>query len=193
MNTGQVMLILGAFSVLSILSLSFNRTMFGSSQLGFELEATLNALSIGQSMLDEIMSKSYDQKTTGGVIAYNYSQITPYGSLGTESGESITGIDSSYMSGSVFYDFQSKSKFNDVDDYHLYRRRAYDPRMGYFDVVDSVKYVSEFIPGRDTASATFYKKIVVVVRHPNLPKARDTDTTNMPIIVRDIAIYRQYF
>jgi hypothetical protein len=193
MNTGQVMLILGAFAVLSILSLSLNRTMFGSSQLGYELEATLNALSIGQSMLDEILTKSFDQKTTAGKIAYNVSQVTPYGSLGPESGEAITGFDSAYTSGGIFHDFQSKSQFNDADDYHLYRRRVFDPRMGYFEVIDSIFYVSEYAPAKDTTSATFYKKIVVVVTHPSLPKAKDTDTTVAPIIVRDIAVYRQYF
>lgn len=193
MNTGQVMLILGAFAVLSVLSLSLNRTMFGSSQLGYELEATLNALSIGQSMLDEIMTKSFDEKTTAGKIAYNYTQITPYGSLGPETGEAISGVDSAYTSGGVFHDYQSKSRFNDVDDYHLYRRRAFDPRMGYFSVFDSIIYVSEFKPSKDTTHATFYKKIVVVVSHSSLPRAKDTDSTSAPIIVRDIAVYRQYF
>jgi len=193
MNTGQVMLILGAFAVLSILSLSLNRTMFGSSQLGYELEATLNGLTVGQSMLDEIMSKNFDEKTAHGVVAYNPTEITQYGHLGPESGEAISGIDSAYTSGGVFHDFQSKTKFNDVDDYHLYHRKVFDPRMGYFDVVDSVQYISEFVPTRDTTSATFYKKIVVVVRHPSLPKAHDTDSLSVPIIVRDIAVYRQYF
>jgi hypothetical protein len=187
------MLILGAFAVLSVLSLSLNRTMFGSAQLGYELEATLNALSIGQSMLDEVMSRSFDEKTTANVVAYNPTQVTQDGSLGPESGEGIAGIDSAYTSGGIFHDFLSKSRFNDVDDYHLYQRRVFDPRMGYFDVIDSILYISEFHPERDTASATFYKKIVVVVRHPSLPRARDTDSVNVPIIVRDIAVYRQYF
>jgi len=193
MNTGQVMLILGAFAVLSVLSLSLNRTMFGSSQLGYELEATLNALSIGQSMLDEIMTQSFDQKTAAGKVVNSYSEMTPPDSLGPDSGEAITGIDSAYWSGGAFYDFKSKSRFNDVDDYRLYRRRVFDPRMGYFDVLDSIHYVSETKPSRDTTSATYYKKIVVVVTHPSLPKAKDTDTTVAPIVVRDIAVYRRYF
>jgi hypothetical protein len=143
-------------------------------------------------MLDEIMSREYDQKTIS-KVAYTYSEITAPGNLGPEAGETIAGIDSAYMSGATFHDFQSKSKFNDVDDYNLYHRKVYDPRLGYFDVFDSVKYVSEFVPDRDTSSATYYKRIVVVVTHPSLPKARDTDATSGPIILRDISIYRQYF
>lgn len=192
MSTSQIMFVLGALAMLSVLALSFNRTMYGSLQLSLEMGATLNALSIGQSMLDEIMQKNFDQHTID-TVAYYPSDVTPYGSLGPESDESITGIDSCYTSEGTFHDFRSKSEFNDVDDYNLYHRRAFDPRLGYFDVFDSVKYVSEFTPGLDTASATFYKKIVVVIRHPNLPKALDTDTTGQPIILRDIAIYRQYF
>ncbi len=63
MNTGQVMFIHGAFAMLSMLALNVNRTMIGSLVLGLEMEATLNAFSIGQSMLDEVMQKNFDEKT----------------------------------------------------------------------------------------------------------------------------------
>lgn len=192
MNTGQIMFILGAFAMLSILALSLNRTMSGSVVFGLEMEATLNALSVGQSMMDEIMQRNFDHKTIS-KVAYGYSDVTSYGSLGPEGGETIAGIDSAYTSGGVFHDFQSKSKFNDVDDYNLYHRRVFDPLLGYFDVVDSIKYVSEFTPNRDTTSATFYKRIVVVVTHPNLHRGTDTSSTTLPVILRDIAVYRQYF
>jgi hypothetical protein len=193
MNTGQMMLVIGAFAMLSMLALALNRTMFNSLVLGLEMEATLNALSIGQSMLDEIESKQFDEKVTGTTIVYSYSGMTAPNSLGQDGGETVPGIDSAYYVGSTFHDFQSKTKFDDVDDYHLYHRRVYDPRMGYFDVIDSVRYVSEFAPNRDTTSQTYYKRLVVVVRHPNLPRQSDTSSTTLPVIVRDIAIYRQYF
>jgi len=43
MNSGQVMFILGAFTMLSLLAMNVNRTMYGSLILGLEMEATLNA------------------------------------------------------------------------------------------------------------------------------------------------------
>ncbi|MBI3585849.1 MAG: hypothetical protein HY088_01805 [Ignavibacteriales bacterium] len=193
MNTGQMMLVIGAFAMLSILALSFNSTMFGSLKLGLEMEATLNALSIGQSMMDEILAKDFDQKTTGGAKAFNYSDVTVPASLGSDGGEAISYTDSSYTLSGTFHDFASKSKFNDVDDYHLYKRKVKDPRLGYFFVYDTVKYCSEYTPANDTTSATFYKKIVVVVTHPNLPTLNDTAHTTVPIILKDIAIYRRYF
>ena len=192
MNTGQIMLILGAFTMLALLSLNVNRTMYGSLILGLEMEATTNALSIGQSMMDEIMQRNFDEKTID-KVAYLYSDVTPVGSLGPDGTESISGIDSAYTSGGVFHDFQSKSEFNDVDDYNLYHRWVWDSRLGYFDVTDSVKYISEMTPDAISSTATFYKMVVVVVRHPNLPKSTDTSSTSLPIILRDFSVYRQYF
>lgn len=192
MNTGQVMFILGAFAMLSLLALNVNRTMYGSLVLGLEMEATVNALSIGQSMLDEILQRNYDQKTIG-KVAYNTSDFTAYGSLGPEGTEAINFIDSAYTSAGVFHDFLSKSQFNDVDDYHKYRRRVWDARLGYFNVTDSILYVNETSPDTRVSAATYYKMIVVVVQHPNLPRLRDTSSTTLPIILRDFSVYRQYF
>ncbi len=192
MNTGQIMFILGAFAMLSMLALNVNRTMVGSLVLGLEMESTLNALSIGQSMLDEVMQKNFDQKTID-KIAYNYSDITQPGSLGPGPTEAISGFDSAYTSGGTFHDFKSKSKFTDVDDYKGYKRKVWDSRLGYFEVTDSIKYVKESDPNTPSSTATFYKMIVVVVRHPNLPRATDTSSTSLPIILRDVSVYRQYF
>lgn len=186
------MFVLGAFAMLSMLALNVNRTMIGSLVLGLEMEATLNALSVGQSMLDEMMQKEFDQKTVN-KVAYTYDEITAPAYLGAESGESISGYDSAYTSGGTFHDFQSKLKFNDVDDYKGYRRKVWDSRLGYFTVTDSVYYVSETSPDQTSASATFYKVLVVVVEHPNLPKATDTSPTSLPVILRDLKVYRQYF
>jgi hypothetical protein len=192
MNTGQVMFILGAFTMLSLLALNVNRTMYGTVILGLEMEATLNALSVGQSMLDEVMQKNFDEKTIG-KVAYTYTEITQPAYLGPESGQAINGIDSAYTSAGVFHDFKSKKLFNDVDDYNGYHRRVWDSRMGYFDVTDSVKYVKETAPNVESPTATFYKVVVVVVRHPNLPRPNDTTSTSSPIILRDVSVYRQYF
>lgn len=192
MNSGQVMFVLGAFAMLSMLALNVNRTMYGSVILGLEMEATLNALSIGQSMLDEVMQKNFDEKTIN-KVAYNYTEITQPAYLGPETGQSISGVDSAYTAEDGFHDFKSKQRFNDVDDYNAYHRRVWDSRMGYFDVTDSVKYVKETAPNTESPTATFYKVVVVVVRHPNLPRPNDTTSTSLPIVLRDVSVYRQYF
>ena len=183
MNTGQTMLVLGAFTMLSIFALNTNRMMVGSVEFDLEMEATLNAASIGQSMLDEILSKSFDENATQEKI-YQATEATPENLFGTDaSDEVITGIDSLY---------QSKSKYDDVDDYHLYRRVVRDSRLGLFYVIDSVKYVEETTPDRSSATQTFYKVITVAVMNQSLPKQMNTDQV-IPVILRDISIYRRYF
>ncbi len=191
MHSGQMMLVVGAFTMLSILALAFNRTMFTSLTLGLEMEATLNALSIAQSMMDEVLSKDFDEKVTGGRRAYDYTDITLASNFGADPGETITGVDSSYYVGAIFNDFRSKLLFDDIDDYHLYQRQVRDPRLGIFTVRDSVHYATETNPDQTTSTRTFFKKVTVVVTHPNLPK---TDNgTVIPIVLRDIGIYRRFF
>ncbi len=185
MNTGQSMLVLGAFALMSVLSLNLNRMMFSSLLLGLEMEAMTNAISVGQSMLDEILSKSFDEKTANGGRLYDPSQATPLAMFGPEgSEEEITGIDTMNV---------SKTRFDDVDDYHLYRRKVWDPRLGWFFVIDSVHYVHEEIPDVRTSSQTFYKSITVAVWNSQLPKVSDNSSEVRPIVLRDIAVYRRYF
>ncbi|MEX1277261.1 MAG: hypothetical protein WEE20_15090 [Bacteroidota bacterium] len=193
MNSGQMMLVVGAFTMLSILALSFNRTMFNSMTLGLEMEATLNAISIASSMVDEIMSKDFDEEVTGGRRAYDFTDVTLPANLGPDTGESISGTDSSYWNGSAFTDFASKLTFNDIDDYNGYTRRVRDPRLGIFTVLDSVHYCDETTPSTTLGTRTFFKQVTVYVSHPNLPKASMDDEESLPLIIRDLAIYRRFF
>jgi hypothetical protein len=193
MNSGQMMLVVGAFTMLSILALSFNRTMFNSMTLGLEMEATLNAISIASSMVDEIMSKDFDEEVTDGRRAYEFADVTLAANLGFDTGETITGVDSSYTVGSTFTDFASKLTFDDIDDYHEYERQVRDPRLGIFTVVDSITYCDETTPSTILTSRTFFKQVTVAVSHPNLPKASMDDEESLPLIIRDLAIYRRFF
>ena len=186
MGTGQTMLVLGAFTMLSILSLNVNRMMFSSVLLGLEMEATLNAISYGQNMLDEILAKSFDEKTADNLEKlYNPSEATVEAAFGTDGpAEAVSGIDSL---------FESRAKFDDVDDYHLYRRKVLDPRLGWFFIVDSVYYVREDVPNERSAARTFYKVVTVSVWNSSLPKPEHAPDGTMPLVLRDIAVYRSYF
>jgi hypothetical protein len=186
MNTGQSMLVLGAFAMMSVLSLNLNRMMFSSMLLGLEMEAMTNAISVGQSMLDEILSKSFDERTANNEERlYDPSQATPQELFGPDgSEEEISGIDTLNL---------SKTRFDDVDDYHLYRRQVWDQRLGWFFVIDSVHYVHEDLPDVRTSSQTFYKSITVAVWNSQLPKVSESSSEVQPIVLRDIAVYRRYF
>jgi hypothetical protein len=61
------------------------------------MEANLTALSMGQSLVDEIATQEFDERTTTGVKIYSTSEMTPIAHLGPEAGEtSITWVDSAY-------------------------------------------------------------------------------------------------
>src|SRR5512147_3077970 len=87
MNTGQMMLVLGALMLLSMLSLSVNSMFIDKTTTMLDAEANLNAVSIAQSMLDEIMVQSYDAATVSAKI-YSASDFTGAGSLGANFTES---------------------------------------------------------------------------------------------------------
>ena len=187
MNSGQSVLTIGAFVVLSTMTLNVNTMLTGTGTTGLEMEATLDGISIAQSMLDELLSKEFDQHTVGGVRAYSPDDLTLTSAFGPEgTAQAITGLDSS--STSVF---QSKTKFDDVDDYNGYVRKVWNPRFGWFDVSVGVDYANEDNPNATQTSRSFYKRVSVRVIHPNLVK--DVNNNVIPLVVQDLAVYRRYF
>ncbi|RPI04704.1 MAG: hypothetical protein EHM64_09105 [Ignavibacteriae bacterium] len=191
MNTGQMMLILCAMSILAVLTLSINSSIVNASVLGFNMEVNLDAISIAQSTLDEILYNDFDQNTINDTRAFEYTDITPAGLLGPDgAGEQIDGgVD--IEDTTKVNDFQSKTKFNDVDDYDGYHRKAWNPRLGWFDVRVVVTYVSETNPDVVESDRTFYKRVTVTVTHPNM--ITDSEQHIIPMVIRDLAVYRRYF
>jgi len=79
--------VLGALALLSLVSLSINTMIVGKTTTMLDAEAQLNAISIAQSMIDEIMTKSYDAATVSEKV-YDDSNFTASGSLGCSAYES---------------------------------------------------------------------------------------------------------
>src|SRR5512135_3299894 len=107
MNTGQTMMVILAMMLLGTLSLNVNKTLINTSTTSLEMEASLDALSYGQSMMDEILSKSFDKATVNTRI-FKASDMSTY--LGWDAGEFFVKPDSSYLGA-----FKSLTKYNDVD------------------------------------------------------------------------------
>jgi hypothetical protein len=190
MNSGQTLLVIGAFVVLSTLTLNVNASLVLTSSTGLEMEATLDAISIAQTLLDEILTKEFDRATTDGKRIYGPSELTIPSDLGTDgAGEKIVGLAGIDTSSRAV--FESQSKFDDVDDYVGYKRQVWNPQLGWFEASVSVSYVDEDDPDVEVSSRTFCKRITIQVSHPNLVK--DLDYNMIPLTVRDLAIYRRYF
>jgi hypothetical protein len=187
MNSGQSVLTIGAFVVLSTMTLNVNTMLTDTGTTGLEMEATLDGISVAQSTLDEILTKDFDQHTTAGARAFSPDALTPTSAFGPDgTGQGITGLDSS--STSVF---QSQAKFDDVDDYNGYFRKVWNPRFGWFDVSVGVSYADEDNANVTQTDRSFYKKVTVRVSHPNLVK--DINNNVIPLVVQDLAVYRRYF
>jgi hypothetical protein len=187
MNSGQSFLTICAFVVLSSLTLNLNTQLVDTGTTGLEMEATLDGISIAQSMLDEVLTKEFDEKTTGGARAFSAGDLTTTGGFGPDGySQHITGVDSSRVGV-----FQSQTRFDDVDDYNSYTRKAWNPRFGWFDVSVRVTYANEDNANTAQSDRSFYKRVTVTVNHPNLVK--DNNNNVVPLVVQDLAVYRRYF
>lgn len=173
----QMFTIIGALVLLGTTSLGINFMLASKTTTMLEAEASLNAVSIAQTMIDEVMTKSYDAATANGTKIYNASQFTGAGSLGCNSTEAANVPQPDVSFNSVKY-------YNDVDDYNNYQRNVSTPILGTFAVVDTVFYVSETNPDQKSYTQTFYKKAVVTIRHSNI---------SYPLQLSDVVVYRKYF
>lgn len=181
-----MMLVIGAFAMLATLALSINGTIINTMSLSVESEMAMNAHAFAQSMLDEVLTKWFDQKAISTKI-YKYSDMTPVSQFGPDIGEGFAKVNGFDVN------FTSLVKYNDVDDYHKYKRQITNNLGWVFTVIDSIDYVYE---GQDSTdmrapSQTFYKRITVYVYNDNM--AKDASGNIIPVVMKDFAVYRRYF
>ena len=153
MNTGQMLTVLLALVLLSTVTLSVNAMLVNKTTTMLEAEASLTAISLAQTMIDEIQTKSYDAATANGTKIYDSTGFTDAGSLGCNSTEASNVPQPERPDTASAY--KSIKYYNDVDDYHKYRRLAFTP-MGLFTIADTVYYVSESNPYVKSSAETFY-------------------------------------
>jgi len=167
MNLGQMMLVIAALSILGILVLNANRTVFETNDTQNQSEFGINAVSLATSIVEEAMGKMYDEAiadSNTGELA-DPIQLTPAGGLGREGAEA-------YRDGA--------NDFNDFDDFNslflVYKspvdslvtagtdREVVVPgiRDRYF-VRTKVEYVSDAAPDVAVAARTWHKKMTVTV------------------------------
>jgi hypothetical protein len=142
----QMMLVLGATLLLSLLVLNVNRSVLSSAGQTSQAEYTLAATSVGQTLINEIASKAFDAATVADPMADSTKFTSPYG-LGRGSWE-------------IYPDF------NDVDDYHRFSTTISTPRAGDFTLRCNVHYVRPQAPDQRVNVRTRSKRVEVIVSHP---------------------------
>lgn len=152
MYSGQNILVIGALSILTLLILNFYDS--DSNQLSISLynEAVVTATGLGQTVIEEISSKPFDEKVINQYVEVPDS-LTPALSLGAETGE--TDI---YL-------------FDDMDDFKNYSRTDSLFRLGNFNINVDVNYVEETKPDIAGNVRTFYKLATITVTNPYLKGA----------------------
>ncbi len=196
MNLGQVLLIVLALALLATLQLTINSSLLRASLITMDNESRIDAISIAQAMVDEINSKAFDSCTVG-KVAHFTSELTPQNRFGPEGTELTVPT----------YDqepFKSRTMFNDVDDYHRYTRLDHSSNLGTFIVRDSIIYVTNTNQDVYSSTQTWYKKIIVVVKHPNMLDSIIISSIdrNYPkkvsfmldsVMIKSLSVYREYF
>jgi len=157
MNTGQSLITIAAMMLLSILVLRINSTILTTDQVVQDSKFGLLATSIATSLIEEATSKAFDANTDSSNVT-SLSQLTAPSKLGPESGEVYP-------------------NFDDVDDYNRYTRIDSSMPSAVFKDSCIVVYVASSTPGVTSSTATWNKKITVVVTSKSMQ-----DTVRMSTI-----------
>ena len=174
-SLGQILLVICAMTIFSTVQLSVNASIIQSFVVSVDSEASLDAISLGQTMIDEVAKKSYDEVTIDERI-YDRTALTPVFSFGPDSGEVV-----SIPEGEPY---SANSVFDDVDDYSGYSRVVQTPRLGEFVISCNVYYLNEANQDQISGSQTWYKEIVVTVTNSHLAE---------PVNVKTLTVYRRFF
>ncbi len=139
----QTFLVIGALMLLSTFTVNFYRTNLDQTSFSYRNEATVTGSGIGQSLIEEISNKAFDETTVLAPVR-SADSLTSAFSLGRDGSETTS------------------NTFDDVDDYNTYVRAMPTARLGDFNVKVSVYYVnqSDFT---SSLSQTFSKQVDVCV------------------------------
>src|SRR5713101_8484533 len=157
----QILYIFGAIVVIGITSRSVNSLWLTKQQTLYTTEAQITGNTFAQSLIDEIISKKFDEASSPD-STLKISQLTPPKSLGTDAGEKK----------------KDSGTFDDIDDYDNYHRSVPTPRMGSFDIKCTVYYVADNSPDKKLNAISFLKRIDVKVNNPYLGTADSSITVS---------------
>jgi hypothetical protein len=144
MNTGQMIMALGAMLLLSVIMLRVNTANLTNETIRDDAQYGVLATSIATSIIEEAQSKAFDEKTD----TMNVTTLTQLSSvLGPETGE-------------------TESTFDDFDDYNNFTKRDSTMPSAIFDISCQVVYVDPGNIEGSTSNRTWNKKLIVTITRP---------------------------
>jgi hypothetical protein len=148
MNTGQMMLTVGAMVLLGVTVLSVNRTSSTHGTILRQTEIGIYATSLATSVVEEASGQNFDEVTVNDAIT-STTVLTASSSLGPETGETTTPV--------------STINFDDFDDYNGLVKIDTIRGSDIFTTRASVNYVDVGSPNGSTTTRTFHKRLTVKV------------------------------
>lgn len=173
MSTGQTLLVAGALFLLLKLALSTNALFLDTGSMQEQNEAVAAATSLGQGMIDRIMTRGYDEEFPGGDFVDSADVFVSPSLLGRDAGETA-GRDTT---------------FDDIDDFKGFVDSVDTPRLGKFYRTCDVAYVAENTPFDVVAKQTFLKRIEVAITNSRMIDPNDPLKLKGPIVLHRIVTY----
>lgn len=146
MNTGQMLLTIGAFTLLAVIILRVNNAFLSTNTVVQQTKFGVLAVSLGSSMIEEANRKAFDEATVGNAVTA-LSALTAPNKLGKETGESY-------------------SNFDDFDDFNGYDTTITNLPSATYKVHCTVSYIDPSNPDVAATTQTWNKKITVTVTSP---------------------------
>ena len=146
MNTGQMLITIGAMTLLGLMLLRVNNNFLNTNTVLMENKFGVVAVSLATSIMEEAKSKAFDAKTDTNSVTYT-TELTPASSLGPAG-------------------YESYPDFNDFDDFNgLNIQTAGDTTFAsaVFDISCEVYYVQPTSPDVKYNDRTWHKKLIVTV------------------------------
>ena len=157
MNSGQMMLTIGAMILLSAIVLRVNNNFLSTNDVMMESKFGVLATSLAQSIIEEASNKAFDAQTEGNAI-HDVSLLTSSNGLGPAANEHYP-------------------DFNDFDDFNGYTKDITNLPSANFHISCAVCYINAANPDVVSNNRTWNKKITVTVTSPS-----STDTVKISSI-----------
>jgi len=149
----NLLLLIGAFILLALIILSVNNMLVHANISIISNETQITGIGLAQTLLEEISSCAFDEKTTSGQFVRFAFQLTTASNFGQESGD-------------TFYD--------DIDDYHNYTTTINSQRIEGYELSVKISYANPFYPKYNFPIRTFLKRIQVTVKNQKYMQQPDS-------------------
>jgi len=151
MNTGQMLLTIGALLLLSTVMLRVNSNNFSTETVRDEARFGVIATSMATSIIEQAKDLAFDANTDTNSVS-SLSELTSVFNLGPDAGENSADI----------------KTFNDYDDFDGYAKIDSTMQSAIFEISCSVNYVSKTNLMGISSVPTWHKKISVTVSSPSM-------------------------